>query len=59
MASNRFMELLEEVKALHLAKNAGYSGIGNPDPWANFRFSKMFGVSPFIGALSTWEFPRF
>lgn len=51
MADKRFMELVEEIKDLHSRKNAGYAGIGATDPWANFRFSKMFGVSPFIGAL--------
>jgi hypothetical protein len=51
MANKRFMELVESIKELHEKKNAGYAGIGAIDPWANFRYSKLFGVNPFIGCL--------
>lgn len=51
MASKRYLELLEQAKTLHEKKNAGYSGADNPDPWANFRMSEAFGVSPFKGCL--------
>ena len=50
MPSQRYLELLDEMKALHIRKNAGYAG-GNPDSWANFRMSEAFGVSAFKGCL--------
>jgi hypothetical protein len=49
--SPRYLELCEAEKELHIRKNAGYAGADNPDPWANFRMSEAFGVSPFRGAL--------
>ena len=51
MASKRYLELLEEMKGLHIRKNNGYAGEGNPDAWANFRMSEQFGVSSFKGCL--------
>ena len=51
MSSKRYLELLEEMKSLHVRKNAGYSGKDNPDPWANFRMAESFGVSAFQGCL--------
>lgn len=36
---------------LHDAKNAGYAGRDQPDPWANFRMSVAFGITPFDGVL--------
>ena len=51
MASQRYIELLREMKELHEKKNAGYSGKDNPDPWANFRMAEQFGVSAFQGCL--------
>ena len=51
MADKRFLELVEEIKDLHSRKNAAYAGIGATDPWANFRMSTAFGVTPFIGCL--------
>lgn len=50
MASTHYLALLEEMKDLHIRKNAGYAG-HNPDPWANFRMSEMFDVDPFKGCL--------
>ena len=49
--SKRYMELLEEMKALHKAKNDGYAGIEAKDPWINFRYSELFGVDVFKGCL--------
>lgn len=46
----RYLELLEEMKALHIAKNAGYSG-DSEDRWANFRLSEAFGVPAEKGCL--------
>lgn len=50
MKSKRYLELLDEMKDLHIRKNAGYTG-DNPDPWANFRMAEMFGVSGVLGVL--------
>lgn len=44
-------DLIEDAKALHVNKNAGYAGADNPDPWANFRLSEAFGISPLDGVL--------
>src|SRR5512139_1927021 len=49
--SRRFVELLEEAKRIHFAKNAGYSGVGSRDPWKNFREAQRFGITPFKGCL--------
>jgi hypothetical protein len=43
--------LAAEATRLHVDKNAGYAGIGNQDPWANFRLAAAFGVSPFLGVM--------
>lgn len=50
MASNRYVALLDNMKDLHVRKNAGYAG-HNPDPWANFRMAEAFGVSALNGCL--------
>ena len=47
----RFLQLLNEIRALHIAKSAGYAGQDNPDIYANFRKSALFGVSPFVGCM--------
>jgi hypothetical protein len=44
------MDLLEKMRDLHIAKNAGYAG-DSVDPWANFRMSEAFGVPAFKGCL--------
>jgi hypothetical protein len=49
MISQEFLSLLDDARKLHIAKNAGYSGVDNPDPWANFRLSEAFGVPAHIG----------
>jgi hypothetical protein len=51
MASEKYLQLLENMRDLHVKKNAGYSGKDNPDAWANFRMASAFGVSPFHGCL--------
>lgn len=43
-------QALRDAKALHIAKNAGYAGLSK-DPWANFRTSTSFGVTPYKGVL--------
>lgn len=45
-----YLQLLEEMKSLHIRKNAGYSG-ESPDRWANFRLAESFGVSTFLGVM--------
>lgn len=51
MTSKRYIELLDQMKDLHVKKNAGYAGQNNPDPWANFRMAEAFGVTAFQGCL--------
>lgn len=51
MPSQRYLQLLDEMRDLHIKKSAGYAGIDNPDAWANFRLSQNFGVSAFLGCL--------
>lgn len=51
MVSQRYIQLVESLKELHIKKNAGYSGKDNPDPWSNFREAEKFGVSPVQGCL--------
>lgn len=47
----RFLDLLAEVQDVHLAKAAGYSGIDQPDTWANFLEAQAWGVTPLNGCL--------
>jgi len=52
MAGNkRYLELLDQMKDIHVRKNAGYAGMDAVDSWANFRMSEAFGVSAFLGCL--------
>lgn len=51
MPSMEYKAELDRAWKLHVAKNAGYAGATNPDPWANFRMSEEFGVSAFDGCL--------
>ena len=44
-------DTIAEAKSLHIRKNAGYAGMDNPDPWANFRISSIFGINPIDGVL--------
>ena len=48
--SKEYLSLLEDMVHLHKAKNAGYAG-DSEDPWANFRFAEMFGVTPLQGCM--------
>jgi hypothetical protein len=48
--SQRFMELVEQMKDIHSRKNAGYSG-DSPDAFENFRRAELFGVSAFKGCM--------
>ena len=52
MPSQEYQDLLDRAWDLHVAKNAGYAGADNPDPWANFRMCEAFGISAFTGAWS-------
>jgi len=49
-ASKRFLELVEQMKDIHVRKNAGYAG-DNADPFINFKNAELFGISPFKGCL--------
>lgn len=44
--------ILSRAKELHAKKNAGYSGIDNPDPWHNLRVCERFGISAIDGCLT-------
>lgn len=46
----RYLQLLDEMRELHVRKNAGYAG-DSEDRWANFRRSERFGVSSFLGCV--------
>lgn len=43
--------LAAQAAQIHVDKNAGYAGIGNPDPWANFRLATRFNISAYDGVL--------
>ena len=45
-----YLNLLNEMRDLHKAKNMGYSG-KSVDRWANFRLSETLGVPAHLGAL--------
>lgn len=45
-----YLKLLDEMRELHIKKNAGYSG-DSVDRWANFRLAETFGVSTFLGVM--------
>ena len=45
----RFLALLDEIEALHAAKQHDYGRAS--DPFANVRASEEWGVAPWIGAL--------
>lgn len=45
-----YLQLLEDMKSLHIKKNAGYSG-DSQDRWANFRLAETLGVSTFLGVM--------
>ena len=51
MPSQEYRDLLDRAWDLHVAKNAGYAGADNPDPWANFRMCEAFGISAFDGCM--------
>lgn len=50
-SSPRFIELVNQIREIHEKKNAGYAGADSPDPYKNFRYSELFGISPFKGCL--------
>jgi hypothetical protein len=51
LGNQRFIELLSEMYRTHLEKAAGYSGVDQPDTWANFREAEAWGLSPSEGCL--------
>lgn len=44
-------DVVKDAADLHIAKNAGYAGASNKDPWRNFRLSSKFHVPPRLGVL--------
>lgn len=51
LTSTAIPDLIGKAAELHIRKNAGYAGIGNSDPWANFRLASDVGVTPYRGVL--------
>lgn len=51
MPSQSYLDLLDQMKILHINKSAGYAGMDNVDAWANFRMSEKLGVTAFLGCL--------
>jgi hypothetical protein len=49
--AERIPELIQEMKGLHIQKSNAYSGVDNPDTWANFRNAEDYGVSALLGCL--------
>ena len=47
--SGAYLQLLDEMSKMHLAKNAGYGS--QHDAWSNFRSSEGWGVPAYIGCL--------
>ncbi len=49
LANPLFLALLDYVADVHKRKAAGYSGMGQPDTWKNFREAENWGLSPSQG----------
>lgn len=49
LANPLFMALLDYVADVHKRKAAGYSGMGQPDTWKNFREAENWGLTPWQG----------
>ncbi len=49
--SKEFHALLDVMHQTHMDKSAGYAGVDNPDPFANFRVCERFDVSAFEGCM--------
>ena len=47
--SGAYLQLLDQMSKLHLAKNAGYGS--KHDAWSNFRLSEAWGVPAYLGCL--------
>lgn len=45
-----FHRLVDEMRETHANKSAGYAGVDNPDPFANFRVCERIGIPAFLGA---------
>lgn len=50
MTSQRYLQLLDDAKDLHVRKSAGYAG-DDPDIWVNFREAEQWGLTPLQGCL--------
>ncbi len=50
--SSEYLKLLEDMRELHIKKNAGYAGVGAADPWRNFRMCESFGISAVDGVIT-------
>ncbi len=50
--SSEYLKLLDDMRELHIKKNAGYAGAGASDPWRNFRACEQFGISAGDGVIT-------
>ena len=50
--SPEYLQLLNEMRELHIKKNAGYAGAGASDPWRNFRQCEQFGIPAVDGVIA-------
>ncbi len=49
--SPEYLKLLDDMRDLHIRKNAGYAG-HSTDPWCNFRQCEAFGISAVDGVIT-------
>jgi hypothetical protein len=50
--SSEYKQLLDDMRDLHIRKNAGYAGAGASDPWSNFRQCEQFGIAAVDGVIT-------
>lgn len=50
--SPEYLNLLDEMRDLHIRKNTGYAAAGDGDPWYNFRQCEKFGISSADGVIT-------
>lgn len=50
--SSEYLKLLDDMRELHIKKNAGYAGANASDPWRNFRQCESFGIPAVDGVIT-------
>jgi hypothetical protein len=46
-----YLQILDEMREMHIAKSTDYGNSKKKDPLANLRASERFGVAPWLGAV--------